>query len=120
MINNKIVLNKLLSDVIADAINAGIPIDQNIEKNVYVDCDASERVGFCNMRLMKYEIHIADKLLKAEQKYIKDILAHEILHTCFLAKNHYWPWSEYAETMNKTYGYHIKEKYKNWAELGVV
>ena len=120
MTKRAISLDQLLCDVITDAINAGIPVDPNIEKQVYIDYNTPERVGFCNMCLMKYEIHIADKLLKADQKYIKDVLAHEVLHTCFLAKNHYWPWNEYAETMNKTYGYHIKEKYKSWVELGVI
>lgn len=113
-------LNQMLYDVMTDAINIGIPIDPTIEKKVYIDHGTLGRAGFCNWCFSKYEIHITDKLLRAKQNYIKDVLAHEILHTCFLAKNHYWPWNDYAKKMNQTYGYHIKEKYDGWKELGVI
>jgi hypothetical protein len=120
MIDRKNNLEQLLVGVMNDAINAGIPISSDIERKVYIDYDTPERAGFCDVCLTKYEIHMSCVLLNVDKKYIKDILAHEILHTCFLAKNHSWPWSEYAERMNKIYGYNIKEKYKSWTELGVM
>lgn len=113
-------LNKMLLEVVNDAINANIPINQTIDKRVYIDKGIKNRAGFCNWCLQKYEIHITDKMVASTEKYIKDILAHEILHTCFLAKNHNYPWNHYANIMNKTYGYNIKEKYNSWKEIGVI
>lgn len=112
-------LNNMLFEVMNDAINAGIPINETIENKVYIDIGENKRAGFCNWCLHKYEIHITDKMMYASKKHIKDILAHEILHTCFLAKTHSYPWNYYADIMNKTYGYGIKEKYNNWKEIGV-
>ena len=53
------------------------------------------------------------------EKYIKDVLAHEILHTCFLCKTHDYPWNHYAKIMNDKYGYNIKKLYHSWKEIGV-
>ena len=73
----------MLSEVISDALKAKIPVDETIERKVYIDVGVTNRVGFCNWCFRKYEIHITDKLVFASEKYIKDVLAHEILHTCF-------------------------------------
>lgn len=113
-------LNDLLFDVITDAKNAGIPIDKNINKTVQIDTNRVDRMGYCDCKVFEYTIHITDIVLSANVKYIKDILGHEILHTCFLAKNHSWPWCEYAKIMNNKYGYNIKEKYNSWKEIGVI
>lgn len=110
----------MLNRVINDAIKIGIPVNDTIERKVYVDKGTIERAGFCNWCFTKYEIHITDKLLNAKENYILDVLAHEVLHTCFLAKTHHYPWSYYAEIMNKTYGYNIKENYNGWKEVGIV
>lgn len=102
-----------------DAIEADIPINKTIDEKVYIDIGRNDRAGFCNWCLQKYEIHITDKMVTSTKNHIKDILAHEILHTCFLAKTHSYPWSYYANIMNETYGYNIKEKYNSWKEVGV-
>ena len=113
-------LDRMLLEVMEDAKKADIPIDETIEKKVYVDVGTVDRAGFCNWCFRKYEIHITDKLLKTDDAAnIKDVLAHEILHTCFLGKTHNYPWLMWANIMNEKYGYHIKEKCSDWKELGV-
>ncbi len=109
----------MLREVMNDAKNADIPIDETIDEKVYVDTGVTDRAGFCNWCFTKYEIHITDKIVNSEEKYIKDVLAHEILHTCFLGKTHDYPWLLYANIMNEKYGYHIKEKYNSWKEIGI-
>ena len=112
-------LDRMLSEVISDALKAKIPVDETIERKVYIDAGVTNRVGFCNWCFRKYEIHITDKLVFASEKYIKDVLAHEILHTCFLCKTHDYPWNHYAKIMNDKYGYNIKQLYHSWKEIGV-
>ena len=113
-------LNEILIETINNALQLHIPISPFIDKKIYIDKGITNRVGFCDCRdINKYKIHITDKLLYANKNCIKDVIAHEILHTCPFSRNHFYFWTKYAQIMNETYGYNIKEKYQNWFELGV-
>ena len=63
----------MLREVMNDAKNVDIPIDETIDEKVYVDTGVTDRAGFCNWCFTKYEIHITDKIVNSEEKYIKDV-----------------------------------------------
>lgn len=111
-------LNKLLSNVINDAISIGIPISDKIDPNIYIDKNRYDRVAACYKYPfpIKYEIHLSKDTLRTSEFEIKNIIAHEILHTCFLSMDHEIPWEIYRKLMNDKLGYNIQVKY-SWSTL---
>lgn len=112
-------LNELLSCVIKDAKKANIPISDLISKSVCIDYGIETRAGFCEWKIDgSYVIHLSERTIRSSCDKIKDVLAHEIIHTCLCCKNHLFVWEEYANTMNDLFGYNIS-KYTTWKYLGV-
>lgn len=111
-------LEKLLEDVINDAKRIGIPISDKIEPSIYIDKKRYDRVAACYKYPfpLKYEIHLSVDTLRADECEIKNIIAHEILHTCFLSMDHDIPWKTYCCLMNDKLGYNIKTKY-SWHKI---
>ena len=111
-------VNNLLTNVINDAINIGIPISNKIDNIIHIDTKMYDRVAACYKYMFpaKYEIHLSYDTLRAKESDIKDIIAHEILHTCFLSMDHGMPWSIYQQQMNELLGYNIQEKY-SWHNI---
>lgn len=111
-------LNSLLNDVINDAINIGFPVQNNLQRHVYVDKRQYDRVGACYRYKFpeKYEIHLSENTTKAKTHEIKNIIAHEVLHANFLTMEHNNFWHLYCNRMNEKLGYKIKVKY-SWDEL---
>ena len=110
--------DKLLQCVINDANSIKIPISDKIEPIIFIDNKRYDRVAACYKYPfpMKYEIHLSKDTLRAEQIEIKNIIAHEVLHTCFLSMDHGIPWKIYQKCMNEKLGYNIKEKY-SWHKI---
>lgn len=98
--------NKLLQEVIAEAKAARIPIAENIMPRVKINSRA-KRFGQCKNIGGRFEIEVTKRLLFAEENVCKEVLAHEILHTCKGCMNHGNSWKRYAGIMNNTYGYNI-------------
>jgi len=102
-----ILYNSLLKEVINEAVNINIPVSNNIVPDVIINTRATSRFGQCKKRNGKYLIEISQHLTQAEEKYIKETLAHEVLHTCPNCMNHGTEWKSYARKMNMKYGYEI-------------
>ena len=111
-------LNEMLKCVIKDAISIGIPISKKIEPTIYIDDKRYDRVAACYRFPFpeKYEIHLSKDTLRAMKTEIKNIIAHEILHTCFLSMDHDFPWKIYQKRMNEQLGYNIQIKY-SWQKI---
>lgn len=111
-------LNNLLNNVIEDAINVGIPISSKIIRTIFIDKKRYDRVGACYRYRFpeRYEIHLSEDVLNANENEIKSIIAHEILHTCFLSMSHDGLWQKYQKIMNNHYEYDIKIKY-SWNNI---
>lgn len=111
-------LNRLLNEVINDAESIGFPISKNLEKKIYLDKKRYDRVGACYRYPYpeKYEIHLSEPVIKAKINDIKDIMAHEVLHSSFVSMDHGFIWSMYKDMMNKKLKYDIKVKY-SWHEI---
>ena len=111
-------LNNIMNDVINDAISVGFPIPISLDRNIYIDKNTYDRVGACyRYRLPeRYEIHLSEATLRARDTEIKNIIAHEVLHTHFLTMEHNLMWKMYCNLMNNKFGYDIQVKY-SWHKI---
>ena len=109
--------NRLLQEVILEAKQLNIPISQNIDPNVIINTRA-KRFGQCKRRGDKFLIELSSIFDKAEDKMVKQTLAHEILHTCPDCLNHQAKWKSHVSKMNRAYGYKI-ERTNSCENIGV-
>lgn len=104
-------VNHLLLEVIDQAEKSNIPISKNINLNVKINKRAKTRFGACRKNIVNnqehFQIEVGSALSICDNNVIKEVLAHEILHTCYNCQNHGSMWKKYAEQMNKAYGYNI-------------
>ena len=104
-------LTQLFNQVMDEAQNIGIPISRNIYGPI-INTRAKARFGCCIVENKVpgntwYTIEISAHTLEAPEKSIKEIIAHELLHTCKGCMNHGKIWKIYAERFNESYGYNI-------------
>ncbi|HZK62217.1 MAG TPA: SprT-like domain-containing protein [Anaerovoracaceae bacterium] len=97
-----------MKEVISQAVDAGIPVSNNIQENVIVNNRAKTRFGCCKKYKNGYTIEVSGAIANGPETSLLLILAHEILHTCPGCQNHSKVWKAHAETMNNLYGYNIK------------
>lgn len=114
----KMNIDKLLKEVLTEAETLHIPHSERINRHVIINERAKSRFGCCRRIGAEYVIEIAATVLLCEDKVIKQILAHEILHTCDGCYNHSPLWKLYAIKMNQEYGYNIQRTCSG-EELGI-
>lgn len=104
-------VNKLLLKVIHQANKINIPISKNIDLNVDINKRAKTRFGACRKNIIAnqehFQIEVGSALSICDDIIVKEVLAHEILHTCYNCQNHGPLWKKYAKAMNDKYGYNI-------------
>lgn len=117
-------LEALLQEVLSQCKELNIPVSDRIIPEVDVNSRAKSRFGSCRKVWKNKEgkycrkavspldkhwflIEIAEAVLDADAGDIRNILAHEVLHTCYGCYNHGKRWKSYAEKMNDIYGYSI-------------
>ncbi len=98
----------LLSDVIRQAKEIGIPVGANIRPHVIVNTRAKKRYGCCIKRGFGFTIELSSMLADVDERLCRQTIAHEVLHTCFGCYNHQSRWKSYAARMRAAYGYDIK------------
>lgn len=113
-----------MTEVIMQCKAIGIPVSDSIEPEIYINKRAKSRFAACKMEKGFYEkrymIEVGEALLKVEDPWIiKNILAHEVLHTCPRCYNHGITWKSYAQKMNEKYQYQIKTT-STYEELGLI
>lgn len=97
-----------MDEVIRQCTNLKIPISPFIDPNIIINKRARSRFAACRKKGDSlYIIEVGEALMKADEYSVKNILAHEILHTCYDCYNHGKRWKFYANKMNQAYGYHI-------------
>lgn len=111
-------LDILLMQVISQARSLSIPVSKNIHPHVTVNTRARTRFGCCRSINGRHTIEVAAALLNAEEHSVRQVLAHEVLHTCPGCANHGQRWQHWAALMNRTFGYHIQRTHSPDA-LGV-
>ena len=111
-------IDDLLREVISEAKSLKIPISDNINKEVVINKRAKQRFGCCKM--IKKGIHkhfvieISQRIVNCPNHIIKQILAHELIHTCDGCYNHGKLWKNYTSMMNDKYGYKINRTERGW------
>lgn len=98
-----------MAQIIEECRLIHIPVSHHINPRVTINTRARSRFAACKKikGIYSYEIEIGEMLLQAETRWVKNILAHEILHTCYGCYNHGQRWKSYAGQMNQAYGYEI-------------
>ena len=100
-------ISVLLAEVLGQARELGIPVSRRIEPRVRLNSRARTRFGCCVRQGGVYTIELSRRLLEGTEEGVRQVLAHEVLHTCPGCANHGARWQSYAGRMNEAYGYHI-------------
>ena len=115
-------LNQLLQQVIEEASALGIPVSSHISPSLHINKRTKARFGGCKKVKgfvhCTYQIEISKVLLDADASVLKEILAHEILHSCPSSMNHGKTWKTYCQKMEKAYGYRL-ERTSSYEKLGI-
>lgn len=104
-------IENLFAEVKKELTEAGIPIPKNIAA-VRINSRPRARLGMCKRsknfpNKTEYTIEISRFVMDMDVKKIKDVVAHELLHTCPGCFNHGDKWKEYAKVLKEQYGYDI-------------
>lgn len=95
----------LLQSVAAELREAGIPVSSETEQQVRVNRRAKKRYGSCIRKGKSFVIELSAYLENAEEKIVRTVLAHELLHTCPGCLNHGARWKAYAAQARTRCGY---------------
>ena len=112
-------IDKLLARVIAQARAVKIPVSDRICPQVRLNRRARTRFGCCIRKGGAYTIELSAQLAReGSVDAVLQVLAHEVLHTCYGCSNHGKRWKGYAAKMNAAYGYTISRT-DRFEDLGV-
>lgn len=111
-------LDGKLKFVIGQARELNIPVPYNISENVRVNPRPKRRFGCCRRNGDSFIVEVSGFIMECDESKIRNVLAHEILHTCPGCHDHGKIWKRYADAMNYTYGYHIKRT-SSFDEMGL-
>ena len=101
-------LDILLVQVISQARSLSIPAGRKIDHHVVVNTRARTRFGCCRKAEGRYVIELSSSLLNADEQAVRQVLAHEVLHTCPGCADHGPRWQHWAALMNRTFSYDIR------------
>ncbi|MBQ3546642.1 MAG: hypothetical protein IJA34_16910 [Lachnospiraceae bacterium] len=112
------IYRNVLEDILSVGINYGNIKSISTREGDYADvarCNRTEKKTFGMVISTTFDIEVCEWLLKDDipVQSLKDIIAHEVLHTCEGCFDHTGTWKEYAMLMNRTLGYHIERTTKN-------
>lgn len=103
-----------INQLFLESISALKEIDIQPSKNIIAVKEnrrAKKRLGCCKKekRAMQdfFIIEISTVLKDESDERIKEVMLHELLHTCKGCFNHGKAWKALAEKVNQSYGYHI-------------
>ena len=104
-------IDKLFNECREEIKKAGIPLNENTE-GIQINSRAVKRFGCCKRTEGSdgrdlYTIEISSHITGCGEKLIKEVICHELLHTCEGCFNHGKKWKKYAEELNRLYGYDI-------------
>lgn len=97
----------LLRAVAEEIRRLGIPLSTEVEPHVEIDSRSATRFGCCRRQGERYTIQVAKRVAEGPERSCREVLAHELLHTCPGCQNHGADWKKYARLVNEAYGYHI-------------
>ncbi len=114
-------LNELLEECLEEleAINIRpcgkiLGVRENKRAKKRLGCCKQIKGGLCP----EFQLELSVMLQEAEEKTLKEVMIHEILHTCRGCLNHGDRWKQLAERAGKAYGYSIKRT-ASFEKLGI-
>lgn len=112
-------LIRLYDEAVNELNHIGIMPDCRIF-GITVNSRAKKRLGCCKQVIADgvrgYEIEISSLLYDKEDQIVKEIILHELLHTCKDCFNHGNKWKKYAHQVKEEYGYNITSR-ADYSEL---
>lgn len=105
-------LTNLFKQVQNDMDNLNIPYCKVFK--VKINTRAVRRRGACKKTKKGFVIELTDFILFKTDEEIKDVIAHELIHTCEGCFNHGSQFKMYADKIN-TLGYNVKATYSGEA-----
>lgn len=119
-------LKALLQEVLSQCKKENIQISDYILPDIVINSRAKSRFGACRKIPMNklqsidlkhiiinkkvncfFQIELCEAMMNANEQEIKNVIAHEVLHTCPGCYNHGKLWKTYASKLNNIYGYNI-------------
>lgn len=118
MHNLEKIYNEVLNDILSLNISYGNIKKISVKEGDFADvawCNRTQRKTFGIVISTTFEIEICRWLLEDDVpiQSLKNVIAHEILHTCEGCFEHTGKWKEYALYMNRTLGYQIERTTRN-------
>ena len=111
--------DKLLAKVIAQARAVRIPVSDQICPQVRLNRRAKTRFGCCVRQGGAYTVELSARLAEdGSEDAVLQVLAHEVLHTCYGCANHGRRWKGYAAKMNAAWGCRISRT-DRFEDLGI-
>lgn len=99
-------VKKLYEEAKKECRATNIPFKENVP--IEVSKRMTRSLGRCYYNYIDgYKIKISAQIKPLSDKELKQVIVHEILHTCKGCMNHGSKWQSYAKKMNHTYGYDI-------------
>ena len=105
--------NELYVEEIIKALEAGLPIHDDVTSNPVLQFDRKRTVlGHCMCRLTNniksnVRIFLSKYMLDTNEQEIRQVLAHELCHACERGKGHDEYFYHYARMLELAYGYNI-------------
>ncbi len=96
-------IDAMMQELILSLRELSVPIPSNICPRVLYNARAKRRLGCCYDRGGSYEIELSSSILEEPQK-VKEVLIHELLHTCRGCHNHGKRWKQYGERVKEAWG----------------
>lgn len=107
-------LDRILSETICLARSLKIPVSDRIIPMVFVNTRRKTILGTCERQANgEYKIVISAFVLRESDDAVKNVIAHEVLHTCKGCSNHGSIWQKYAKIMGEAMGQEIKRTGKS-------
>ncbi|MCR5482189.1 MAG: hypothetical protein K6F52_05280 [Clostridia bacterium] len=99
-----------LAFVIRQVMMPGLVPAARINPHVYINTRAKCRFGACrrDYKTGSFIIELAEAMLTAPLKSIRQTLIHEVLHTIEGCHSHGGRWQRCADIVNREFGYNVK------------
>ena len=100
-------INQFLQDCINDLLTIGIPVSKEIDPDVRIK-KVTSYAGRCSGR--KPHVITLSEYVLGNEDVLKDVVYHELIHTCPGCQNHGWKFKEYAYKINQIYQTNISTR----------
>lgn len=100
-------VNRLLSECKVILDDCKIPYNKSIN-TVNINNRLTRTLGQCKKTGRIYTIEISGHILESSDDKLKEVILHELIHSCPKCMNHGTQWKAYADIVNRKHGYNIK------------